>query len=60
MASFDRTEMRMIRWMSGLSMREHWSNDALRVKIGIEPVGDVLRRNRLRWLGHAFRKGYED
>ena len=36
------------------------SNEALRERIGIEPVSDVLRRNRLRWLGNVLRKEDED
>ena len=30
MTRFDRTEMRMVRWMSGVSMRDHCSNASLR------------------------------
>ena len=48
MARFDRTERRMVRWMSGVLLKEHCSNEALQEKIGIEPVSNVLRRNRLR------------
>ena len=29
-------------------------------KMGIESVSDVLRRSRLRWLGHVLRKNDED
>ena len=59
-ARFARTEMRMVCWMSGVSLKEYWSNEALRERIGIEPVSNILRRNRLRWLGHVLRKGDED
>ena len=59
-ARFDRTEMRMVRWMCGVTLRERYSNIILREKIGIEPVGEVMRRRRLRWLGHVLRKDDED
>ena len=60
MARFDRMVMRMVRLMSGVSLKELGSNEALRGRIGIETVSDVLRRNRLRWLGHVLRKNDED
>ena len=28
--------------------------------MGIEPVMDVVKRNRLRWLNHVFRKDESD
>ena len=48
MAKFDRMEMRIVHWMSGIFIKEHWSNDTLQERIGIEPVSDVLRKNRLK------------
>ena len=38
------TEMRMVRWMCGVA------------RMGIELVSDVIKRNRLKWLGHVLRK----
>ena len=56
----DRTEMRMVRWMCGVSLRERETSNALRQRIGIEAVGDVVKRGRLRWLGHVLRKEDDD
>ncbi|XP_065315163.1 uncharacterized protein LOC135924044 [Gordionus sp. m RMFG-2023] len=46
----ERTEMRMIRRMWGISERK--TSKELRARLGIEMIGVVMRRNRLRWFGH--------
>ena len=55
-----RTEMRMVRWMSGVSLRERKTNNELQRTMGIEPVMNVVKRNRMRWLGHVLRKDESD
>jgi len=57
---FERTEMRMVRWMCGVSLREKKTSAELRARMGLEPVGEVVRGNRLRWLGHVLRKDPDD
>ena len=52
----ERTEMRMVRWMCGTSLREKKTSAELRDRMGIEAIGGVLKRNRLRWFGHVERK----
>ena len=32
----------------------------LRERLGIEKIGDVMRRSRLRWIGHVLRKKEDD
>ena len=32
----------------------------LRERLGIEKIGDVMRRSRLRWMDHALRKKEDD
>ncbi len=59
-AKLERTEMRMIRWMCGVSLRERKTSAELREWIGVEAVGDVMRRNRLRWFGHVERSLQDD
>ena len=56
----ERTEMRMIRWMCGTSLSERIPSKELRKWLGIEAVGDVIRRTRLRWYGHVERKDDAD
>jgi len=57
---FERAEMRMVRWMCGVSLRDNLRSDELRRRLGIEAIGQVLRRGRLRWLGHVLRKEEND
>ena len=47
-------------WMCGISLRERKTNDELRKMMGPEPLMDVVKRNRLRWLGHMLRKDESD
>ena len=57
---FERAEMRMVRWMCGVSLKDKLRSDELRRRLGIEAIGQVLRRGRLRWLGHVLRKEEND
>jgi len=59
-ARFERTEMRMVRWMSGVSLKEKRRSADLRASMELDAVGEVVRRNRLRWLGHVLRKDPND
>ena len=52
--------MQMNRWMSGTSIREEKTSAELRDRMGIEVIGSVLKRNRLRWFGHVERKRIEE
>ena len=56
----ERTEMRMVRWMCGVSLRDRVLSAELRERMGIESVSDAAKRNRLRWLGHDLRKDDDD
>ena len=51
-----KTEMRMIRWMCGVSSKERQPSTELRRRLGVEAIGDVMGRGRLRWHGHVARK----
>ena len=44
----ERTEMMMVRWMCGVSMRERQPSTELRRRLDVEATGDVMRRCRLR------------
>ena len=59
-ARFERTEMRMVRWMCGVSLKEKRRSADLRASMGLDAVGVVVRGNRLRWLGHVLRKDPND
>jgi hypothetical protein len=53
----ERAQMRMLRWMAGVSRWERRTNESVRAAFGLEPIEVVLRRTRLRWLGHVERRG---
>ena len=48
---------RCIRYMMGIRYETHGhvSNSSLRQKCRLPKIADMLRRNRLRWFGHAAR-----
>jgi hypothetical protein len=52
----NRAEMRMVRWMCGVSLLDHIRSEDLRHRMGILDIGEMLRRARLRWFGHVMRK----
>ena len=55
-----RTEMRMVRWMCGVSLKDRRTNKELRDSLQIENITEVVRRARLRWYGHVERKDQEN
>ena len=54
------TEMRMIRWMCGVKLRDKLSCIELRQQLGIEVIVKVVQRNGLRRYGHVLRKDDDD
>ena len=44
-----RTEKRMLRWISGKSLRKIHPTVELRKQMNVESIVDVLRRGWLRW-----------
>ena len=57
---FERAEMQMIRWMCGISLKDGRTNEELRRLVGVEHITTLTRSGRLRWYGHAIKKGDED
>src|SRR3989442_1930394 len=55
-----RTENNMVRWMSGVTLKDRRPSEELRLGLGIEGVEEVVRRGRLRWIGHVERKEADD
>ena len=45
---FEGTEIRMIRWMCSISMKDKRTNEELRRLVGVEPITTVIRSGRLR------------
>ena len=56
----ERTEMRMLRWILGLTLRNKKKNDDIRRILGVACITDKVRKARLRWFGHVQRREEED
>ena len=52
-SKMQRSEMRILIWMTGVSLSERKSNECVRSMLAIDDIGEVMRRNRLRWFGHV-------
>src|SRR3989442_593312 len=55
-----RMENSMVRFMSGVTLKDRRSSEELRRGLGIVGVDRVVRRGRLRWFGHVERKKADD
>ena len=56
----ERTEMRMIRWMAGISLRERMESEDIRRMCGICNIKQKAREARLRYFGHVMRREEDD
>ena len=52
----NKTEMRMLRWIQGVSLREHNRNEEIREAATVQPIATHLMQKRLRWYGHVRRR----
>jgi hypothetical protein len=55
-----RVERQMVRRMCGFSLWNKKKSEELLGMLGLESVGNILRRGRLRWFGHVERKRDDD
>ena len=53
-------EMRMIRWMCGLTRLDRIRNEVTRSLVEVAPIEEKLRETRLRWFGHVKRRSVAD
>jgi len=60
--ALQRAEMRMVRWMCGVKLKDRLPSKELRERLGIDDIALVLQPNRLRWYGygHVLRKEDDD
>ena len=58
--ALQRAEMRIIRWMCGIKLRDRVWGKGLREKLGLNDIISVLQQNRLRWFGHVLRRKDND
>ena len=56
--ALQRAEMRMVRWMCNVKVRDRFPSKELRERLGIIIL--ILQQNRLRWYGHVVRKEGSD
>ena len=53
-------EMKMLRCMYGVTLKDRVENDYIRDGMGVNCVQQKMRESRLRWYGHVQRKPQED
>ena len=60
MVALQRAEMRMVRWMCGVKLKDRLPSKALRERLGVDDIALILQQNRLHWYGHVLRKDDDD
>jgi len=58
--TLQQAEMRMVRWMCSIKLKDRFPSKELRDRVGIDEIALVLQQNRLRWYGHVLRKDDDD
>ena len=58
--ALQRAEMRMVRWMCGVKLKERLPSKELRERLGVDDIALILQQNRLRWYGRVLRKDDDD
>jgi len=54
--ALQRPEMRLVRWMCGITLKDRLPSKELRERLRIDDIALVLQQNRLHWYGHVLRK----
>ena len=50
------SEMRMLWWIKGVSLRDHIRKEEARKAATVQPITTHLMMKRLRWYGHVRRR----
>jgi len=58
--ALQRAEMRMVRWICGVKLKDRLRSKELRERLGIDDIALVLQQNRLHWYGHVLQKKDDD
>ena len=53
--ALQRAEMRMVRWMCNVKVKDRVASKVLRERLGRYDIILILQQNRLRWYGHVLR-----
>ena len=56
----DVAEMRMLRWMVGVTRRDRIRNEYIRGAVKVNEISKKIQESRLRWYGHWRRRVGED
>ena len=54
--ALQRAEMRMVRWMCNVEVKDRVPCKELRERLGMDDIVLILQQNRLQWYGHVLRK----
>jgi len=54
--ALQRAEMRMVRWMCNVKVKDRVPSRELTERLGINRIIWILQQNRLQWYGHVLRK----
>ena len=54
--ALQRAEMRMVRWMCNVRVKDRVPGKELRERLGIDDIILLLQQNRLRWYGHVLQR----
>jgi len=54
--ALQRAEMRMVRWMCDVRLKDRLPSKELRESLGVDDIALILQQKRLRWYGHVLRK----
>ena len=55
----DVAEMRMLRWMSGVTKLNRIRNERIRGTTKVGEISKKVQESRLKWYGHVFRREEE-
>ena len=56
----NKTEMRMLRWIQGISLKDHVRSEEIRNRLNVMAIVDQVTKRRLSWYGHIKRRKPED
>ena len=56
----NKTEMRMLRWIQEISLKDHVRSEEIRKRLNVMPIVDQVTKRRLSWYGHLKRRKPED
>ena len=52
----NKTEMRKLRSIQGINLRDHVRNEEIRKEATVQPITTRLMQTRLHWYGHVRRR----